>query len=94
MNDPFPEQDPKQPRRAARTPDSLSKPKQLPDTARRDLAVCLVDARGDPLGCSEPYGQDDGTVRTVTRGHVAAVILIGRDTRVLTVLALACAGPV
>ncbi|MFF8387745.1 hypothetical protein ACF053_29465 [Streptomyces kanasensis] len=66
--------------------------KQLPDRARRDLAVCLVDAQGDPLGCSEPYGHDDGTVRTVARGHVTAVILIGRDTLVLTVLAIAYAG--
>ncbi|MFB7031025.1 MULTISPECIES: hypothetical protein [unclassified Streptomyces] len=66
--------------------------KQLPDAARRDLAVCLVDAQEDPLGHSEPYGEDDGIVRTVARGHVTAVILIGEPTRTLTVLAVAYAG--
>ncbi|MFF5426684.1 MULTISPECIES: hypothetical protein [unclassified Streptomyces] len=66
--------------------------KQLPDGARRDLAVCLVDAQQDPLARSEPYGQDDGIVRTVARGHVTAVILIGHDTRTLTVLTIAYAG--
>ncbi|MEU3750542.1 MULTISPECIES: hypothetical protein [Streptomyces] len=46
--------------------------KQLPDEARQDLAVCLVDAQEDPLGHSEPYGEDDGLIRTVARGHVTA----------------------
>lgn len=67
--------------------------KQLPDAARRDLAVCLVDAQEAPLEHSEPYGDDDGIVRTVARGHVTAVILVGEGTRTLTVLALAYAGP-
>ncbi|MEU8530903.1 hypothetical protein AB0C77_35795, partial [Streptomyces sp. NPDC048629] len=38
--------------------------KQLLDTARQDLAVCLVDAQEDPIGHSEPYGEDDGIIRT------------------------------
>ncbi|MFF0430336.1 hypothetical protein ACFYUJ_38990 [Streptomyces sp. NPDC004520] len=66
--------------------------KQLPDDARRDLAVCLVDAQEDPLGHSEPYGEDDGIIRTVARGHVTAVILVGAPTSTLTVLAIAYAG--
>ncbi|MER8002939.1 hypothetical protein [Streptomyces sp. NPDC095613] len=67
--------------------------KQLPDPARRDLAVCLVDAQENPLEHSEPYGQDDGIIRTVARGHVTAVILIGHATQTLTVLTIAYAGP-
>lgn len=66
--------------------------KQLPDEARRDLAVCLVDAQQDPLEVSEPYGEDDGIIRTVARGHVTAVILIGEATSTITVLAIAYAG--
>ncbi|MEU8764271.1 hypothetical protein [Streptomyces sp. NPDC048659] len=66
--------------------------KQLPDAARRDLAVCLVDAQEDPLGHSEPYGEDDGIIRTVARGHITAVILCGHTTSTLTVLAIAYAG--
>ncbi|MFK3734651.1 hypothetical protein ACI2LJ_30795 [Streptomyces sp. NPDC088090] len=66
--------------------------KQLPDGARRDLAVSLVDAQQDPFGVSEPYGEDDGIIRTVARGHVTAVILIGEATSTITVLAIAYAG--
>lgn len=73
-------------------PDVFDTYKQLPEAARRDLAVCLVDAQEDPLQHSEPYGQDDGIVRTVARGHVAAVILLGHPTSTLTVLAITCAG--
>ncbi|MFF7023010.1 hypothetical protein ACFY97_18655 [Streptomyces klenkii] len=54
--------------------------KALPDTARRDLAVCLLDALADPLAYSEPYGIDDGTFRTIAHGHTAGVTLIGEDT--------------
>jgi hypothetical protein len=74
-------------------PDVFDTYKQLPDLARRDLALSLVDAQEDPLAHSEPYGHDDGIIRTVAQGHVAAVILIGHDTRTLTVLAIAYAGP-
>ncbi|MEV6357934.1 hypothetical protein [Streptomyces hydrogenans] len=66
--------------------------KQLPDGARRDLAVSLVDAQQHPLEVSEPYGEDDGIIRTVARGHVTAVILIGEATSTITVLAIAYAG--
>ncbi|MFF6903534.1 hypothetical protein [Streptomyces hydrogenans] len=66
--------------------------KQLPDHARQDLAVSLVDAQQNPLEVSEPYGEDDGIIRTVARGHVTAVILIGEPTSTITVLAIAYAG--
>ncbi|GEB57034.1 hypothetical protein GCM10017674_67220 [Streptomyces gardneri] len=45
--------------------------KQLPEQARQDLAVCLVDAQEDRLGHSEPHGEDDGVIRTVARGHTS-----------------------
>ncbi|MEU9927220.1 hypothetical protein OH828_37000 [Streptomyces anulatus] len=66
--------------------------KQLPELARRDLALALVDAQEDPLANSEPYGQDDGIIRTVARGHITAVLLLGHDTRTITVLTIAYAG--
>ncbi|WP_338704350.1 hypothetical protein V2W30_41260 (plasmid) [Streptomyces sp. Q6] len=50
-------------------PDQYDVYKQLGDDARRDIAVCLVDALQDPLAASEPYGEDDGIVRTVARGR-------------------------
>ncbi|MFJ3608402.1 hypothetical protein ACIPVA_37040 [Streptomyces anulatus] len=66
--------------------------KQLPELARRDLALALVDAQDDPLANSEPYGQDDGIIRTVAQGHITAVLLLGHDTRTITVLTIAYAG--
>ncbi|MEV5282700.1 hypothetical protein ACFYMW_36075 [Streptomyces sp. NPDC006692] len=66
--------------------------KALPDEARRDIAVCLIDAVHDPLGASEPYGEDDGIIRTVARGRAAVVLLIGEQTTTITVLAIAYAG--
>ncbi|WP_405191677.1 hypothetical protein OG473_38840 [Streptomyces anulatus] len=66
--------------------------KQLPELARRDLALALVDAQQDPIAYSEPYGQDDGIVRTVAQGHVTAVVLLGRDSLTMTVLTIAYAG--
>ncbi|MFI8200449.1 hypothetical protein ACIF6K_28690 [Streptomyces sp. NPDC085942] len=66
--------------------------KQLPELARRDLALALVDAQEDSLASSEPYGQDDGIIRTVAQGHITAVLLLGHDTRTVTVLTMAYAG--
>ncbi|MFF8556539.1 hypothetical protein ACF058_27385 [Streptomyces sp. NPDC015501] len=66
--------------------------KQLSELARRDLALALVDAQEDPLASSEPYGQDDGIIRTVAQGHITAVLLLGHDTRAITVLTIAYAG--
>ncbi|MFI0914349.1 hypothetical protein [Streptomyces abikoensis] len=54
--------------------------KSLPDDARRDLAVCLLDALTDPISASTPYGIDDGIFRTIAHGHTAGVILIGENT--------------
>jgi hypothetical protein len=59
---------------------------RLSEQARRDLASCLLDAAADPLAHSEPYGIDDGRTRTIARGHVAGVILIGVDTITLVQL--------
>ncbi|MFI8437340.1 hypothetical protein ACIGJO_27080 [Streptomyces sp. NPDC079020] len=75
------------------SPDVFDMYKQLPELARRDLSLVLVDAQQSPLEHSEPYGQDDGIIRTVAQGHATAVILLGHDTRMLTVLAIAYAGP-
>lgn len=61
-------------------PDTHHTYSALPDDARADLALCLIDTLADPHMHSAPYGVDDGTFRTIGRGHTAAVILIGTDT--------------
>lgn len=62
----------------------------LPDQARADLALCLLDTLAAPLAHSTPYGVDDGVFRTVGRGQVVAVILIGEDS--ITVVQINYAG--
>lgn len=59
---------------------------KLPEQARADLALILLDALADPIAHSQPYGVDDGTFRTIARGRVAGVIIIGDDTIVLAQL--------
>ncbi|MFI1970638.1 hypothetical protein BLA24_04735 [Streptomyces cinnamoneus] len=63
--------------------------KGLPDEARRDFAVCLLDTLTDPIAHSAPYGIDDGIMRTIARGRVAGVILVGQDTVTLVQLTFA-----
>ncbi|MCD9194232.1 hypothetical protein [Streptomyces albireticuli] len=60
--------------------------KNLSETARRDLALCLLDALADPIAHSVPYGVDDGVFRTMASGRTIAVILIGVDTITLVQL--------
>ncbi|GAA2724213.1 MULTISPECIES: hypothetical protein [Streptomyces] len=64
--------------------------KSLPDEARRDLAVCLLDALADPIAHSSAYGVDDGTMRTIAHGRTAGVVLIGDDT--VTLVHITCLG--
>ncbi|MEV4872073.1 hypothetical protein [Streptomyces syringium] len=63
----------------------------LPDESRRDLAGCLVDMLADPLAHSTHYGVDDGKVRSVAHGLVAAVVLVGEETMTVTVIQISCA---
>ncbi|MYR92356.1 MULTISPECIES: hypothetical protein [unclassified Streptomyces] len=70
----------------------LNFPTDVFDTYKQLPELALVDAQQDPLAYSEPYGQDDGIIRTVAQGHVTAVILLGHDTATMTVLTIAYAG--
>ncbi|MFI1259232.1 hypothetical protein ACH4U6_36740 [Streptomyces netropsis] len=63
----------------------------LPDASRRNLAGCLVDMLSDPFAHSTPYGVDDGTVRSVAHGLVAALVLVGQETMTVTVVQISCA---
>lgn len=64
----------------------------LPDAARGDLGSCLLDALDDPIGHSMPYGHDDGITRTVARGLVTAMIMIGNIEKTITVIHITYAG--
>ncbi|GAA2260051.1 MULTISPECIES: hypothetical protein [Kitasatospora] len=73
-------------------PDQLAIYQALPDHGRADLAVCLLDCLADPLRASMPYGADDGVMRTIARGHIQAVVLVGEKTGTVTVVQVTYAG--
>ncbi|MFJ4006013.1 hypothetical protein ACIPWL_21555 [Streptomyces sp. NPDC090023] len=58
----------------------------LPPAASEALTLGLADACGDPLGCTEPYGEDDGVVRMLVTMDAFAVLLVGDTLKTLTVL--------
>ncbi|MEW2302117.1 MULTISPECIES: hypothetical protein [unclassified Streptomyces] len=67
--------------------------RSLPDKARDRVARFLVDALTDPIAATEPYGDiDDGVVRLWAAGDLAIVLLVGQETKTVTVLSIAYAG--
>ncbi|MFE0458573.1 hypothetical protein ACFW1A_04830 [Kitasatospora sp. NPDC058965] len=53
----------------------------LPATVSEGLAQALVAVCEDPLGSTEPYGDDDGIMRTLVVGALFAVLYVGHQTR-------------
>lgn len=67
--------------------------RDLPDKARARVAQFLLDSVSDPRAATDPYGDvDDGVMRLWASGDLAVVLLIGDQTRTLTVLSIAYAG--
>ncbi|MGC5266692.1 hypothetical protein ACPXCO_37395 [Streptomyces cyaneofuscatus] len=65
----------------------------LPDKARARVAQFLLDSVSDPRAATSPYGDiDDGVMRLWAAGDLAVVLLIGDQTRTVTVLSIAYAG--
>lgn len=55
----------------------------LPAEASERLALALADACADPLAATQPYGEDDGIMRTLVTGDILAVIYLGHQTKTL-----------
>lgn len=55
----------------------------LPDEASERLAIALAAACADPLGTTQPYGEDDGIMRTLVTGDILVVIYLGHQTKTL-----------
>lgn len=55
----------------------------LPVEASERLALALADACADPLGTTQPYGEDDGIMRTLVVGDLLVVIYLGHQTKTL-----------
>ncbi|MCX4706708.1 hypothetical protein [Streptomyces sp. NBC_01373] len=58
----------------------------MPSAASEALTLALDDACHDPLGVTQPYGEDDGVVRMLVTEQSFAVLLVGQQTKTLTVL--------
>jgi mRNA-degrading endonuclease RelE of RelBE toxin-antitoxin system len=67
--------------------------RDLPDKARAKVAQFLLDSASDPRAVTNPYGDvDDGVMRLWAAGDLAVVLLVGDETRTVTVLSIAYAG--
>lgn len=58
----------------------------MPPAASEALTLALADACHDPIAATETYGEDDGVVRMLVTEHAFAVLLVGYQTRTITVL--------
>ncbi|WP_328931911.1 MULTISPECIES: hypothetical protein [unclassified Streptomyces] len=58
----------------------------MPAAASETLTLALADACRDPLLATQPYGEDDGVTRMLVTEHAFAVLLVGQQTKTITVL--------
>ncbi|MFE5757524.1 hypothetical protein ACFQ7M_19500 [Streptomyces massasporeus] len=58
----------------------------MPPAASEALTLALADVCRDPIGATEPYGEDDGVVRTLVTPEAFAVLLLGHTFQTITVL--------
>ncbi|MEU9214450.1 hypothetical protein AB0D27_42930 [Streptomyces sp. NPDC048415] len=58
----------------------------MPPAASETLTLALADACHGPIAATQPYGEDDGVVRMLVTEHAFAVLLVGYQTRTITVL--------
>ncbi|MET9073898.1 hypothetical protein ABZX95_17360 [Streptomyces sp. NPDC004232] len=58
----------------------------MPSPASEELTLALADACHDPIGVTEPYGEDDGVMRMIITEQAFAVLLVGNTLKTITVL--------
>ena len=58
----------------------------MPAAASEALTLALAHACHDPIGATQPYGEDDGVVRILITDQAFAVLLIGQTLKTVTVL--------
>ncbi|GGS98310.1 hypothetical protein [Streptomyces violaceus] len=64
----------------------------MPPAASEALTLALADACRDPIGATEPYGEDDGVVRMLISKESFAVLLLGHILKTITVLQITYTG--
>jgi hypothetical protein len=58
----------------------------MPAPASEALTLALADACRDPIDATQPYGEDDGIMRMIVTEQAFAVLLVGHQTKTITVL--------
>jgi hypothetical protein len=58
----------------------------MPPVASETLTLALADACHAPIDATQPYGEDDGVVRMLVTEQAFAVLLVGQQTKTITVL--------
>jgi hypothetical protein len=58
----------------------------MPPAASETLTLALAAACRDPLGATEPYGEEDDVMRMLVTDHAFAVLLVGHTLKTITVL--------
>jgi hypothetical protein len=58
----------------------------MPQAASEALTFALGAACHDPLGATQPYGEEDEVVRMLVTEQAFAVLLIGHTLKTVTVL--------
>lgn len=64
----------------------------LPQAASQQLTLALAAACDDPLGATQPYGEDDHVMRMIVTEHAVAILLIGHTLKTITVLQVSYLG--
>lgn len=64
----------------------------MPQAASEALTVALAAACQDPIGATEPYGEDDGIMRMLITQEAFAVLLLGHTFKTITVLQITYTG--
>jgi hypothetical protein len=64
----------------------------MPPGPSEALTLALADACNDPIGATQPYGEDDGVIRTLVTDEAFAVLLIGDTLKTVTVLQISYYG--
>lgn len=64
----------------------------MPPGASEALTLALANACYDPIAATQPYGEDDGIMRMIITEHAFGVLLIGHQTKTITVLQITFLG--
>ena len=64
----------------------------MPPGPSEELTLALAAACNDPHAATEPYGEDDGVIRTLITKHAFAVLLVGDTLKTVTVLQISYLG--